>query len=316
MLTAAFLRALLNNGDVKQWRCQKTALSNNGAAEKRRCQTTAGEGALRLLLIRLGKVLILTINMALIWLKRLPDLKWISHASTENSKFESEGWFCQNLQKSTFKKMANCWIINLKREIIHISQGRVNPQLCGQPTEGQYMEDRPSLKLSCVYTLLSIIICIPEIIIHIIILRYPTWLSQQQQQQQQQLLLLIRTLEQKMCQAADLLHKMLPRRGPAQWFEPWHNYFFFFFFVLYRIVLGVFRSWHRIWAHYRTAMCITYFGMLYYSSFIWKNPVVRKCTEQILCPWWNWTIFQFLVLKKQKKPNFAEKNLKIPKNPI
>jgi hypothetical protein len=75
MLTAAFLRALLNNGDVKQWRCQKTALSNNGAAEKRRCQTTAGEGALRLLLIRLGKVLILTINMALIWLKRLPDLK-------------------------------------------------------------------------------------------------------------------------------------------------------------------------------------------------------------------------------------------------
>jgi hypothetical protein len=32
---------------------------------------------------------------------------------------------------------------------------------------------------SCVYTLLSIIICIPEIIIHIIILRHPTWLGQQ-----------------------------------------------------------------------------------------------------------------------------------------
>jgi hypothetical protein len=43
--------------------------------------------------------------------------------------------------------------------------------------QGQYMEVRPSLKLSCVYTLLSIIICIPEIIIHIIILRHPTWLE-------------------------------------------------------------------------------------------------------------------------------------------
>jgi hypothetical protein len=34
--------------------------------------------------------------------------------------------------------------------------------------------------------------------------------------------------------------------------------------------------------------------------------------EQILCPWLNWTIFQFLAPKKQEKTNFAEKNLKIP----
>jgi hypothetical protein len=26
----------------------------------------------------------------------------------KTQKFESEGWFCQNLQKSTYKKMANC----------------------------------------------------------------------------------------------------------------------------------------------------------------------------------------------------------------
>jgi hypothetical protein len=88
--------------------------------------------------------------------------------------------------------------------------------------------------------------------------------------------------------------------------EVWEFWEFFqqkLIFAVLCTALGVYRSWHRIWVHYRTAMCITYFGMLYYSSFIWKNPVVRKCTKQILCPWWNWTIFQFLVLKKQKKTN-------------
>jgi hypothetical protein len=40
--------------------------------------------------------------------------------------------------------------------------------------------------------------------------------------------------------------------------------------------------------------------------------ILRKVMEQILCPWLNWTIFQFLAPKKQEKTNFAEKNLKIP----
>jgi hypothetical protein len=98
--------------------------------------------------------------------------------------------------------------------------------------------------------------------------------------------------------------------------EVWEVWDFFqqkLIFAVLCTVLGVIRSWHRIWAHYCTAMCITYYVMLYYSSFIWKNPVVPKCTEQIMCPWWNWTIFQFLVLKNRKKQILQKKISKFPK---
>jgi hypothetical protein len=51
---------------------------------------------------------------------------------------------------------------------------------------------------------------------------------------------------------------------------------------------------HRIWAHYRTAMSITYFGMLHYSSFTnlpgpppappWKKSGSYVCPAPIMAP--------------------------------